>query len=165
MVQDVGTRYDVLTGSPVQRSAYVCGRRIAASALQGPASEPTQLFIVLDWQECSMAHASRETTLVRWTDTSLVPRKHRSGGMSQQRFERNHAIAVHHWFKQIEEQLLAILARHDTSAIIVGGPGHTKNTWLAQVRDPRITSLVRLPTHNTGYTDDHQGIRELVACA
>lgn len=158
-------RHTILHPSvPLRRSWYHSGRRLDQAAygdVLRPA--PTTLYVVLDWRECSIAHADSVGQATRWTDESLVPTKHRSGGMSEARFARNHDIAVHHWFQKIQAHVLDVVQRYPTTRIVVGGPGHTKNAWLASVRDRRILDLADPVTHHTGYTDASQGIRELVS--
>lgn len=110
-----------------------------------------------------MAHSDGTRTIVRYHDESQIMGKHNKGGMSQQRMERNHDIAVHHWFRRIEEQARIIIDRYTTSNIIIGGPGMTKDAWVKSLTYNPLRSLISPVTYSTGYTDDNQGIRELVA--
>jgi peptide subunit release factor 1 (eRF1) len=156
-----------LVYTPTERvsfKGYECGKTLRADWLH-PYLEPspTVLYIVLDWREVSVAHSDGTRTILRFHDESQVMGKHNKGGMSQQRMERNHEIAVHHWFASVEREVLDVVSRHHTSRIVVGGPGMTKDQWVKSIKSNPLRLLVCPHTYNTGYTDESQGIRELVA--
>lgn len=151
-------------GVVVSAKRYESGKKLRVDWVEPyVAPLPTKLYVVLDWKEVSIAYSDGVRTIVKYTDESTIAGKHNKGGMSQQRMERNHDIAVLGWFSDIEDVVSGLVRSHETTEIIVGGPGMSKNSWISSVRDQEIRKRLRTTTYNTGYTDDSQGIKELVA--
>src|SRR5919197_1822971 len=94
---------------------------------------------------------------------SQVPSKHRMGGQSARRFERLIEIAAHEWYKKVADLMTeAFLSRPEIKAIIIGGPGYTKEYFATQDYLHHELKKKVLPTFlDTGYTDEY-GLRELV---
>jgi len=106
---------------------YFCGREYERPVSK--AFDP-YLLVVIDAQEASIGTTDGERIKVLWTDTSLVPGKHRHGGMSQARFQRGHEEAVKQWLRKV----LDITQSHfEGQRIIVGGAGMTKDRFLNEM--------------------------------
>jgi peptide chain release factor subunit 1 len=97
---------------------------------------------------------------------SQVPSKHGRGGQSAQRFERLIEIAAHEWFTQCGEKATEIFLHADIKALLLGGPGPTKEFF---AREEYLHHELRKKLYpqffDTGYTDDDQGLKEMVEAA
>ena len=94
---------------------------------------------------------------------SLVPSKHRMGGQSARRFERQIEIAAHEWYEKVADVMTdAFLSRPEMKGIVIGGPGYTKEYFATQdYIHHELKKKILEPYLDTGYTDEY-GLRELV---
>jgi peptide chain release factor subunit 1 len=93
---------------------------------------------------------------------SMVPRKHRQGGQSAQRFERLIEIAAHEFFKKISDNATEVfLNKEEMGGILIGGPGATKDQFVKEGYLHHELQKKVVDTFDTGYTDEY-GLRELV---
>jgi peptide chain release factor subunit 1 len=120
-------------------------------------------LIVLDRKECSMGFLRGKAITPVYNRQSLVPSKHGRGGQSAQRFERLIEIAAHEWFTQCAEKATEIFLNADIKALLLGGPGPTKEFF---AREDYLHHELRKKLYpqffDTGYTDDDQGLKEMV---
>jgi peptide chain release factor subunit 1 len=65
-------------------------------------------------------------------ETSLIGR-HRSGGMSQMRYQRHRRGRVAQFHGQVAERLAAVVAEEGLRRVVVAGPGTAKKEFLAQL--------------------------------
>ena len=62
---------------------------------------------MVDFSECSFADVYSDGEVkILYSETSMVPNQHKSGGQSAQRFERNREILIDQWFKEINRVLM-----------------------------------------------------------
>ncbi len=122
-------------------------------------------LIVMDRSEASIGLLiGKKVNLIKNFD-SQVPRKHRQGGQSAQRFERLIELAAHEFFKKIANNAEeAFLEREDLQGIIVGGPGATKDFFVKEGYLHHELQKKVVDTFDTGYTDEY-GLKELVTNA
>lgn len=66
--------------------------------------------------------------MVLFNEISMVPKKHRKGGQSQRRFERDRERALQSWLRYIVEKVES----YDMK-IIIGGPGMTKDKFIKEL--------------------------------
>ena len=94
---------------------------------------------------------------------SLVPSKHRMGGQSARRFERLIEQAAHEFYKKIGDLMTeAFLDRKDIKAILIGGPGYTKEYFVKGGYIHHEIMKKVLPTYlDVGNTDEY-GLKEMV---
>ncbi|MCA1820125.1 MAG: peptide chain release factor aRF-1, partial [Halobacteriales archaeon] len=90
-------------------------------------AEDTYGLIVIDRKECSMGFLRGKAIVPVYNRQSQVPSKHGRGGQSAQRFERLIEIAAHEWFAHCGERATEIFLAADVKAILLGGPGATKD--------------------------------------
>ncbi|MHB8604798.1 MAG: peptide chain release factor aRF-1, partial [Thermoplasmatota archaeon] len=100
---------------------------------------------------------------------SQVPNKHAKGGQSARRFERITEDIAEKWFEKCGEIATEIflpeLEKGELRGVIVGGPGPTKEYWLAgSFMDYRLMQKIVGAPVDTGYTDEY-GLKDLVANA
>jgi len=88
-------------------------------------------LIALETKEASFGILNGERLDLLETITSGIPGKTAKGGQSQRRFEREREMEVTYFFHRIAEHATkAFLENHKVNALIVGGPGQTKNDFL-----------------------------------
>lgn len=129
-------------------------------------AESTYGLIVIDRKECSMGFLRGKAIIPVYSRQSQVPSKHGRGGQSAQRFERLIEIAAHEWFVYCAEKATEIFLTADVKAVLLGGPGPTKEFF---AREEFLHHELRKKLHpqffDTGYTDDDQGLKEMVEAA
>ncbi len=150
-------------------SLYRCDSKFVLEPLEA-VLESKQVYglVVVDRKEASIGllQGTRVTALKNLQ--SLVPQKVNRGGQSQARIGRQADNAVTEWLGTVGEAANALfMPRLDKlSGILVGGPGSTKDQWLIESKlDYRLRTKVHPTTFTTGYTDEYQGLKELVAAA
>ncbi len=122
-------------------------------------------LIVMDRSEATIGLLVGKKVVTIKNFDSQVPRKHRQGGQSAQRFERLIELAAHEFFKKIANNAEeAFLERNDLQGIIVGGPGATKDFFVKEGYLHHELQKKVVDTFDTGYTDEY-GLKELVANA
>lgn len=122
-------------------------------------------LIVLDRSEASLGILTGKKIITLKNFDSLVPRKHRQGGQSAQRFERLIEIAAHEYFKKIGDSATeAFLDKPDLLGILIGGPGATKDFFVKEGYLHHELQKKVVDTFDTGYTDEY-GLKELVETA
>jgi peptide chain release factor subunit 1 len=119
-------------------------------------------LITVDRSEATLGLLSGNRIIVIKNFDSMVPRKHRQGGQSAQRFERLIEIAAHEFFKKIADNATeAFLDRQELLGILVGGPGATKDFFVKEGYLHHELQKKVVDTFDTGYTDEY-GLKELV---
>lgn len=148
---------------PIVTFMYRCDSQFYTEPLKGMLLDKKSFgLIVIDRQEATIGILSGSTITPLKNIDSLVPRKHRQGGQSAQRFERLIELAAHEFFKKVADSATdAFLHREDMQGIILGGPGYTKEYFLKE--DYLHHELLKkvVGTFDTGYTDEY-GLKELV---
>ena len=119
-------------------------------------------LLVIDRREATLATLRGKHVEILRKLTSAVPGKHSKGGQSAVRFERLIEIAAHEYSKRVAEAANEIFSQiPDLRAILVGGPGPTKEDFLkSELLHENIRKKVAAIL-DTGYTDE-QGIKEIV---
>lgn len=152
---------------PVATYQYRCESSFNLEPLKmmGKAEEAYGL-IVIDRKECSMGFLRGKVVQPVYNRQSLVPSKHGRGGQSAQRFERLIEIAAHEWFTQCGERATEIFLDSGIKAILLGGPGATKDFFAKEgYLHHELQKILYAQHFDTGYTDDDQGLKELVEAA
>ncbi|MFH1821555.1 MAG: peptide chain release factor aRF-1 [Methanobacteriota archaeon] len=148
---------------PVSIRMYRCDQEFVLDPLKEmiQVKEIIGLF-VMDRRETTFATLRGKHVEILRKLTSAVPGKHSKGGQSSRRFERLIEIAAHEYAKRVADAANAIFSQTpDLRAIIVGGPGPTKEDFLNSelLHEPIRKKIAGVL--DTGYTDEH-GIKELV---
>jgi peptide chain release factor subunit 1 len=151
---------------PVASFLYRCDSKFYTEPLHDMIAEKDLYgLIVVDRGEATVAFLKGKRIEVAKNMQSGIMGKHRMGGQSARRFERNIEIEAREFFKKVagvaEEAFLPKI--REVKGILVGGPGGTKEEF---VRDGYLHHELAkkvVPTYyDTGYTDEVQGPRELV---
>ncbi len=149
---------------PINTYQYRCESTFNIEPLQALGQvENTYGLIILDRKECSMGFLRGKTIVPVYNRGSLVPSKHGRGGQSAQRFERLIEIAAHEWFTQCAQKATDIFLNADLKALLLGGPGPTKEFFAREGYLHHELGKKLYPQYfDTGYTDDDQGLKEMV---
>lgn len=153
---------------PVATYQYRCDSKFNVEPLIGMmASEDVYGLMIIDRKECSVGLLRGKSMVSMLNRQSMVPSKHGRGGQSQRRFERLTEEAADQWFKDCSDRASDIfLSEENMKAVIIGGPGPTKDYFLEHgFLHHEIKKIVHKQTFDTGYTDDDQGLKELVEAA
>ncbi len=153
---------------PVQTYQYRCDSTFNVEPLRGMmASEDVYGLLIIDRKECSIGLLRGKAIVPMHNKQSMVPSKHGRGGQSQRRFERLTEEAADQWFKHEAEIASEIFMNEPhLKAVIVGGPGPTKEFFVEHgYLHHEVKKKVHSTTFDTGYTDDDQGLKELVEAA
>ncbi|MEM2889769.1 MAG: peptide chain release factor aRF-1 [Candidatus Hadarchaeum sp.] len=148
---------------PVTVRMYRCDQEFVLDPLKEmlQIKETIGLF-VMDRRETTFATLRGKHVEILRKLTSAVPGKHSKGGQSSRRFERLIEIAAHEYAKRVAEAANEIFSQiPDLRAIIVGGPGPTKEDFLNSGLLHESVQKKIAGVLDTGYTDE-QGIKELV---
>lgn len=150
--------------APVNTYQYRCESTFNTEPLKAIGQTETVFgLIILDRKECSMGWLKGKTIVPIYNRGSLVPSKHGRGGQSAQRFERLIEIAAHEWFTQCAEKATEIFLNADVKAVLLGGPGPTKEFFAREGYLHHELQKKLYPQYfDTGYTDEDQGLKEMV---
>src|SRR5688572_7219085 len=150
--------------APVNTYQYRCESTFNLEPLKAIGSIEEQYgLIILDRKECSMGFLRGKTIVPVYNRGSLVPSKHGRGGQSAQRFERLIEIAAHEWFTQCAEKATEIFLDANIKALLLGGPGPTKEFFAREgYLQHELAKKLHPQFFDTGYTDDDQGLKEMV---
>src|SRR3990172_8866018 len=154
---------------PVVSFLYRCDSKFFTEPLHDMMRERDLYgLLVFDRGEATIGFLKGKRIEVVKNMQSLIMGKHRMGGQSARRFERNIEIEVGEFFKKIagvaEEAFLPKI--QGIQGILIGGPGYSKEEFLKDgYLHHEIAKKVVPATFDTGYTDEVQGPRELVAKA
>lgn len=162
--------YVIIPPTPITLMKYHCDSNFFLEPLEAMLKENNNYgLVVLDRQECTIGFLRGQAVQVVTNMQSQVPNKHSRGGQSAQRFERITEDIADKWFQKIGEIATEIFLpeylKGDLRGVIIGGPGPTKEYWLANeyMNHELHKHIVGQPV-DTGYTDEY-GLRDLVANA
>ncbi len=150
--------------APVNTYQYRCESTFNLEPLKAIGqTESVFGLIILDRKECSMGFLRGKAIVPVYNRGSLVPSKHGRGGQSAQRFERLIEIAAHEWFTQCGEKATEIFLNAEIKALLLGGPGPTKEFFAKEGYLHHELQKKLYPQYfDTGYTDEDQGLKEMV---
>ena len=149
---------------PVATGMYRCESTFLLDHLKSMGQVENQYgLIILDRKECSMGFLRGKAIVPVYNRGSLVPSKHGRGGQSAQRFERLIEIAAHEWFTQCAEKATEIFLHAEIKALLLGGPGPTKEFFAREgYLQHELQKKLYPQFFDTGYTDEDQGLKEMV---
>ena len=136
-----------------KRYLYHCGREY--QKIHREKRNPL-LLVVIDANNSAIGETDGENINVLWKKESLVPRKHKAGGQSQRRFERDRNRALKEWLRKVVD---IVKEYCDNKKIIIGGCGMTKDVFIKEL--PMYIQEKIIDIRNVGYTDEN-GLWELI---
>jgi len=155
--------YTIVPPEPIQVYLYRCDSKFHIEYLQDFLRErETYGIIVIDSSATTFATLQGRRLEIVQEITSGVPGKHRAGGQSARRFERQREAKLLNYFKRIGKHANDIfLPIPDLKGVIIGGPGPTKNDFEKAdylhytLKDKIIATL------DTAYVSE-QGVEEIM---
>jgi len=154
--------YVITPPEPIQVYLYRCDSKFHIEHLQDFLRErETYGIMVIDSSATTFATLRGRRLETAKEITSGVPGKHRAGGQSARRFERQREAKLLDYFKRIGKHANEVfLPIPDLKGVIIGGPGPTKNDFEKgdylhyTLRDKIIATV------DTAYVDE-QGVEEV----
>jgi len=148
---------------PVTVRMYRCDQEFVLEPLREMLQVKESVgVLVMDRREATLATLRGKHVEIVRRLTSAVPGKHGKGGQSARRFERLREIAVHEYMKRVAGATNEIFSQiPDLRAILVGGPGPTKDEFLKSELLQDVVKQKIAGVIDTGYTDE-QGVKEVV---
>ena len=150
---------------PFQSFRYRCDSRFELSQLEEMLIDRNSYgLFVIDRSEAAYGIATGKRIHVQGHLVSNIMGKHRQGGQSAQRFERLIEEAAHKFFKRAAEHASDYWLPNlkDIRAIIIGGPGATKDYVVKNgYFHHEVTKKIAATHFDVGYSNE-SGIRELV---
>lgn len=153
----------IIPPKPVTINLYRCSQKFVLEPLHAMLeSGEAYGLIIVDRQEANIALLRGKTTQMLAKFESMIPGKFRAGGQSAQRFERVIEGMTNDFFKQIAEEANRVFKEiPDLKGIIVGGPGPTKQDFVAAGHLTHEIAAKIIGQLDIGYTGE-AGIEELV---
>ena len=155
--------FSVEPPSPIKANIYRCDSTFLLEPLESML-EATDMYIlvVMDGRDATIGvlkgtHFSLEKKL-----RSFAHAKVRKGGQSAGRYERAIEESIDDYYKSVADAVNDVFAKYQNkiSGLVVGGPGPTKENF-AKSRTLNYQIKV-IGTFDTGYTDEHTGVNELL---
>lgn len=153
--------FNIIPPEAISMSIYRCDSSFFTEPLEGMMqTKDIYGLIAMDRREATFAYLKGKSTDVFKHITSTVPGKHHKGGQSAMRMQRLIELAAHDFYVEIGNIANQSFAEKAVKAIVVGGPGQTKDTFVNG--DYMFTNIKAkvVGTVDTSYTDEF-GIREV----
>ena len=148
---------------PLNIRLYRCDQSFVTDILEDMMEEvETYGLLVIDKREATLGVMRGKNINEIASFTSDVPGKTTKGGQSQQRYARIREEAAHAFYKRIANSVNEeFAAMNELKGFLIGGPGMTKDEFLAgDYLQTRLKEKV-LGTKDLSYTGDF-GLKELV---
>jgi len=148
---------------PLNIRMYRCDQSFVTDILEDMMEEvQTFALLVMDKREATLGMMRGKNITEIASFTSNVPGKTTKGGQSQQRYARLREEAAHEFYKRIGASINdEFAAMEELKGFIIGGPGMTKDEFLAgDYLQTRLKEKV-LGTKDLSYTGEF-GLKELV---
>ncbi|MDE1865598.1 MAG: peptide chain release factor aRF-1 [Candidatus Micrarchaeota archaeon] len=149
--------------SPIKSNIYRCDSEFMLEPLQAM-MEANDLYIVLlmDGKEANTGILKGTRFDSDKNVRNFAPSKTSKGGQSAARYERVIEAEVTDYYNRIGDAVNDLYLKHakKSSGLIVGGPGPNKESFL---KSGKLNYQIKvLGIFDTGYTDEHTGIKELM---
>ena len=111
---------------------YHCGKQLYTKPLDQKQDE-SYLVCIIDNKERIIAKDNGQRYQVFDHDNSGIANKHRCGGQSAARFERQRNELLKHWYKQSASIIHTLLYQQKYQHIYIAGPSRSKNKILPYI--------------------------------
>lgn len=158
--------YSISPPKPINIFLYRCNDNFFLDPLTEMLTErETYGIMLIDGSGASYGLLSGRRLEIAKEITSGLAGKHRAGGQSARRFERDREAKVNEYYKRAGEYANRIFLKvPDLKGILVGGPGPTKLDFLKGDYLHYTLKSKIIKTLDTSYTGE-QGMKEIVAKA
>ncbi|MEM0106605.1 MAG: peptide chain release factor aRF-1 [Candidatus Micrarchaeaceae archaeon] len=148
---------------PVWANIYRCDSSFLLEPLEEMISaKDMYCLVVLDGREATIALLRGTHITIEKKLRSFAHAKVRKGGQSANRYERAISESIDDYYKSVSYAINDVFAKYDyrIKGLIVGGPGPSKENF---VKIKHLNYQIKiLGIYDTGYTDEHMGINELL---
>ncbi|MGI0134327.1 MAG: peptide chain release factor aRF-1 [Candidatus Micrarchaeaceae archaeon] len=148
---------------PLKSNIYRCDSTFLLEPLEAMLeAKDMYILVVMDGRDATIAVLKGTYTSVEKKIRSFANAKTSKGGQSAARYERAIEESIDDYYKDVADAVNGVYAKYGSkiSGIVVGGPGPTKENF---VRSKNINYQIKvIGTFDTGYTDEHNGIDELL---
>jgi peptide chain release factor subunit 1 len=149
--------------SPLKSNIYRCDSSFILEPIEAMV-EAKELYamVVMDGRDATIALLKGSHVTVEKKIHSLAHAKIRKGGMSQNRYQRLITESIEDYYKRVADSIDNLYMKYNFAIVglIVGGPGPAKEDF---VSSKNLNYRIKiLGIFNTGYTDEEEGINELL---
>lgn len=148
---------------PIKANIYRCDSSFLLEPLEVILeAKDIYCLVVLDGREATIAILKGTHVTVEDKLHSFAHAKVHKGGQSANRYQRGTEESINDFYKSISDSINAIFEKYNfkIKGLIVGGPGPSKENF---VKAKHLNYQIKiLGVFDTGYTDEHMGINELL---
>ncbi len=148
---------------PVKSNIYRCDSTFLLEPIEVMLeAKDMYCLVVMDGRDATIATLKGTHVNVEKTLRSFAHAKVRKGGQSANRYERAISESISDYYKAVSDSVNAVFEKYNfkLKGLIVGGPGPSKENF---VKEKQLNYQVKvLGIFDTGYTDEHMGISELL---
>ncbi|MDH2899684.1 MAG: peptide chain release factor aRF-1 [archaeon] len=155
--------FEVIPNKPVTTYLYRCDDHFHLDPLREMLKEENVVGVLaLDATEAGLGIVSGDNWEVVDVTSSGVSGKTRKGGQSARRYERLREMELSDFYRRVADHTKkAFLESNHIKALIVSGPGPTKDTFVKEgYLDYRLQNMI-VGTLDTGYAG-REGVRETI---
>lgn len=148
---------------PLKVNIYRCDSTFLLEPIESMLeSKDTYCMAVLDGREATIATLRGSHVTVEKKIRSFAHAKVRKGGQSANRYERAIEESITDYYRRVSDSVNDVFAKYSfkLKGLIVGGPGPSKENF---VKEKALNYQIKvIGIYDTGYTDEHMGIHELL---
>ncbi|MGI0100518.1 MAG: peptide chain release factor aRF-1 [Candidatus Micrarchaeaceae archaeon] len=148
---------------PIKANIYRCDSTFLLEPLQAMLeAKEMYAIVVMDGRDATIGVLKGTYFNLEKRARSFAHAKVRKGGQSAGRYERAIEESIDDYYKTVADAVNEVYVKYQNklSGLVVGGPGPTKENF---VKSKNLNYQVKvLGTFDTGYTDEHTGVNELL---
>lgn len=155
--------FSVLPPQPIKANIYRCDSTFLLEPLEAMLeAKDMYVLVVLDGRDATVGLLKGTYFNLEKRVRSFAQQKARKGGQSAGRYERAIEESIDDYYKMVADAVNEVFVKYQgkISGLVVGGPGPTKENF---VKSKNLNYQIKIiGTFDTGYTDEHTGINELL---
>lgn len=158
--------FSVEPPQPVKANMYRCDSTFMLEPLEAMIeAKEMYCLVVMDGRDATVAVLKGTYVSVEKKLRSFAHAKVRKGGQSAGRYERAIEESIDDYYKSVADAVNDVFAKYHfkLSGLVVGGPGPVKESF---IKSKNLNYQIKVTgIFDTGNTDEHAGINELLAAA
>jgi peptide chain release factor subunit 1 len=152
--------------SPIKTTIYRCDSSFLLDPIESM-MEVKELYamVVMDGRDATVGLLKGSHVTIEKKIHSLAHAKVSKGGQSQNRYQRLVTESIEDYYKRVADSINSLYIKNDfkIKGLIVGGPGPAKEDFVSSKNLNYQIKIMGI--FNTGYTDEDEGINELLGRA
>lgn len=148
---------------PVKANIYRCDSTFLLEPLEAMLeAKDMYVLVVMDGRDATIGMLKGTYFNLEKKLRSFAQSKTSKGGQSAGRYERAIEESIDDYYKSVADAVNEVYAKYQgkVTGLVVGGPGPTKENF---VKSKNLNYQIKVVgTFDTGYTDEHTGINELL---